>query len=94
MPTARSCHGAVWYRDRLIVMGGEGFGRVFGQVEAYDPITNKWESLAPMLTPRHGMGAAAIGDAIYVAGGGPVTGGSLMVATHEAFMLPSGTRKK
>lgn len=94
MPTARSGHGAVWYRDRIIVMGGEGSGRVFGQVEAYDPITNKWESLAPMPTPRHGMGAAAIGDAIYIAGGGPVTGGSLMVATNEAFLLPSGVSKK
>jgi hypothetical protein len=28
----------------------------------------------PMMTPRHGMGAAVIADAIYVAGGGPQEG--------------------
>jgi hypothetical protein len=33
-----------------------------------------------MATPRHGMGAAAIGEWIYVAGGGPVQGGGSRVA--------------
>jgi hypothetical protein len=35
-----------------------------------DPATDRSEAYAPMATPRHGMGAVAIGDAIYVAGGG------------------------
>ncbi|WP_347566354.1 kelch repeat-containing protein [Scytonema sp. UIC 10036] len=78
----------------MVVMGGEGSSGVFAQVEAYDPATNKWESFAPMPTPRHGMGAVAIGDAIYVAGGGPVTGGSLMTSTNEAFTLASGSSQK
>jgi hypothetical protein len=38
-----------------------------------------------MMTPRHGLGAVAIGDAIYVAGGGPVMGGGVQSAVHEAF---------
>jgi N-acetylneuraminic acid mutarotase len=87
LPTARSGHGAVLYRGKIFVMGGEGTNRVFGQNEAYDPETDRWEAYAPMLTPRHGLGAAAIGDFIYVAGGGPVMGGGVQSAIHEAFTL-------
>ncbi|WP_418314893.1 Kelch repeat-containing protein [Piscinibacter sakaiensis] len=87
LPTARSGHGAVLYRGRIFVMGGEGTNRVYGQNEAYDPIADRWESFAPMLTPRHGLGAAVLGDAIHVAGGGPVMGGGVQSAVHEAFVL-------
>ena len=41
----------------------------------------------PMTTPRQAVGAAAIGDWIYVAGGGAVLGGSVQSAVHEAFTL-------
>jgi N-acetylneuraminic acid mutarotase len=87
IPTARSGHGAVLYRGKLFVMGGEGTERVYGQNEGYDPETDAWESYAPMLTPRHGLGAAVVGDAIHVAGGGPVMGGRVQSAVHEAFTL-------
>lgn len=87
LPTARSGHGAVLYRGKVFVMGGEGTNRVFGQMEAYDPSTDAWEQYAPMPTPRHGLGAALVGDAIHVAGGGPVMGGGVQSAVHEAFML-------
>lgn len=30
LPTARSGHGAVLYRDTVFVMGGEGTNRAFG----------------------------------------------------------------
>jgi N-acetylneuraminic acid mutarotase len=87
LPTARSGHGAVLYRDRIFVMGGEGTDRVFGQNEAYDPATDRWEAYAPMPTPRHGLGAAALPNGIYVAGGGPIMGGAVQSAVHEAFAL-------
>ena len=87
LPTARSGHGAVLYRGRIFVMGGEGTNRVYGQNEAWDPITDRWESFAAMPTPRHGLGAAVVGDAIHVAGGGPVMGGGVQSAVHEAFTL-------
>ncbi len=86
-PTARSGHGAVLYRGKIFCMGGEGSNRVFGQNEAYDPQSDSWEQYAPMLTPRHGLGAATIGDFIHVAGGGPVMGGGVQSAVHEAFTL-------
>ncbi len=87
MPTPRSGHGAVIYRGRLFVMGGEGTNRVFGQNEAYDPDADAWTRHAPMTTPRHGLGAAVVGDAIHVAGGGPVNGGGVQSAVHEVFAL-------
>jgi N-acetylneuraminic acid mutarotase len=86
-PTARSGHGAVLYRAKIFCMGGEGSNRVFAQNEAYDPQTDSWEQYAPMKTPRHGLGAVTIGDFIHVAGGGPVMGGGVQSAVHEAFTL-------
>jgi N-acetylneuraminic acid mutarotase len=87
MPTQRSGHGLVVYRNKIHAMGGEGTNRVFGVHEAFDPATDRWEQFAPMTTPRHGMGAVVLGDAIYVAGGGPIVGGGVKSAIHEAFTL-------
>jgi N-acetylneuraminic acid mutarotase len=96
MPTVRSGHGLVIYRDRFYAMGGEAGivvnnaitqARVFAQMESYDPATDTWQHHTPMLTARHAVGAVAIGDWIYVAGGGAVTGGSVQSAVHEAFTL-------
>ena len=97
LPTARSGHGLVVYRGHFYAMGGEGGvllpggvprqAKVFGQMESYDPASDTWQQHAPMPTPRHAVGAALIGDWIYVAGGGAVLGGSVQSAVHEAFTL-------
>jgi N-acetylneuraminic acid mutarotase len=96
LPTPRSGHGLVLYRNRLFAMGGEGGivaggritdGKVFAQMESYDPAGDSWQRHAPMITARHAVGAAAIDDWIYVAGGGAVTGGAIQSAVHEAFTL-------
>jgi hypothetical protein len=75
-------------------MGGEGTHHVFGQNEAYDPIADRWESLAPMITPRHGLGAAVLGDAIHVAGGGPIMGGGVLRGARgiHAGLMTSGIK--
>jgi hypothetical protein len=67
MPPPRSGHGGVVCRGKFFCMGGEGTRRVFGQNEAKDPRSDSWMAYAVMPTPRHGMGAAVIGDAIHVA---------------------------
>jgi hypothetical protein len=41
-----------------------------------------------MLTPRHSVGATTLGGAIYVTGGGAVTGGAVQSAVNEVFTLP------
>lgn len=53
---------------------------MFGRNEAYDVLQDSWEPHAPMATPRHGLGAMAIGEPVYVAGG-------VQSAVHEAFRI-------
>lgn len=95
MPTRRSGHGLVVHRRRFFAMGGESgwfvnrqlTGHVHGRMESCDPVSENRQSHAPMPTPRHGMGAVAIGDSIHVAGGGPIVGGAVKTSVHEAFPL-------
>jgi N-acetylneuraminic acid mutarotase len=93
LPTGRSGHAAAVVRGCLYVFGGEGNpGRpdgVFPQNEAYDPRTDTWQSLAPMPTPRHGIGAVAVGDRIFLAGGATVAGFGA-TAAHEVYTVPAG----
>lgn len=59
--------------NRLFVFGGEGNMNastgVFPDIDVYDPATNQWQALAPMLVPRHGYGAAVVDGRVYLAGG-------------------------
>jgi len=93
MPTGRSGIAGAVVKGCLYVFGGEGNPNhpqgVFPQNEAYNPKTNTWESLAPMPTPRHGIGAAAIGEKIYIPGGADVQGFGV-IAVHEVFTVPEG----
>jgi N-acetylneuraminic acid mutarotase len=78
MPTGRSGIAVVAHRDRLYVFGGETIRRLarktFDDAERFDPATERWDVLPPMPTARHGLGAAPLGDAIYVVSGGPRPG--------------------
>ena len=92
MPASRGGIAGAVLHGRLYVFGGEGneaqASGVFGNVEAYDPATDSWQVLAAMPTPRHGTGAAAVGEAIYVPGGATVVGFGA-VDTNESF-TPEG----
>lgn len=76
MPTPRGGVAAAVAEGEIFVLGGEGNPAVetgvFDDVEAYDPETDSWRVLPPMAAPRHGMGAAGIGNRIYVPGGASV----------------------
>jgi len=88
LPTARSGPSCVYINGKIVVFGGEATGKVFGTNEAYDPKTDTWEQLTPMAIPRHGLhGAtcAVIGNMVHVPGGGPVPGGQVQGAYHDAF---------
>ena len=78
MPTARGGIGGAELGGLLYVFGGEGNRRhplgIFDQVEAYDPVADAWRALAPMVVPRHGIGAASSGSRIYIPGGALVEG--------------------
>lgn len=88
MPTARAGAAGGRVGGLVVIVGGEGnraaANGVFPQTELYDPAADQWTNAPQMLTPRHGMGAAAIGGTLYVPGGATREGFGA-VATHEAF---------
>ncbi len=88
MPTSRAGLAAAVLRDKLYVFGGEGNpahrSQVFRDTEVYDPATDAWEVLRPMLTRRHGTGAATLGDKIYIPGGAALVGFSA-IDIHEVY---------
>ena len=90
MPTARAGLGSGVLDGKVIAFGGEGNqsapSGTFSQTQAYDPATDSWESLAPMITARHGTNGAVVNGTIYVPGGGVNQGGSIS-SVHEAFSL-------
>ena len=91
VPTGRSGIAVVTHGARLYVFGGETVGRfrsrTFDEAERFDPATGRWEALRPMPTARHGLGAAAVGDAIYVLSGGPKAGMSFGTANERLIEL-------
>ena len=91
MRTGRAGMAAGVVDGRVIVVGGEGNPDspvgVFPQTERYDPDADAWTALAPMDTPRHGMGAAGHDGALYVPGGATRQGFGA-VSTFDAFTPP------
>ena len=77
MPTARGSLACAALGTVIYCFGGEGDAsnadEIFGQVEAYDTVTDTWSSLPPMEVPRHGTGAVALDGRIWIPGGGVKT---------------------
>jgi N-acetylneuraminic acid mutarotase len=90
LPTSRGGCAAAVLDETIIVAGGEGnleeSSGVFGETERYDPMSDRWTSLPPMRTPRHGTGAAVVDGIFYVPGGAGVQAFGA-VATVEALTL-------
>ena len=79
-PARGGLAGAV-LQNRLIVFGGEGnpaamSNGVYPDIDAYDPATNTWTNIGSMDVPRHGYGAAVVGDRVYLMGGAIKQGGT------------------
>ncbi|KAM0704484.1 hypothetical protein Q7P35_008718 [Cladosporium inversicolor] len=77
MPTARGSLACAALETVIYCFGGEGDNsneyEIFSQVEAYDTVADTWSSLPPMEVPRHGAGAVALGERIWISGGGVKT---------------------
>lgn len=75
----------------LYVFGGEVFGQggsggvVHPEVWRYNPGADAWSAAAPMPTPRHGLGAVAVGGSIYTVGGARRPSGSETSSVIERF---------
>lgn len=63
---------AVALNGRIVLIGGfeEQTNLPTASVEAYDPPTHSWASLAPLPSPRGGEAAAVLDGKIHVLGGG------------------------
>ena len=77
VPTARGSLSCAAIGDKIYCFGGEGnpdnADRIFNETQVYDTRSDKWQTLAPMEVPRHGTGAVAVGDQIFISGGGVTT---------------------
>ncbi len=69
MPTARARLAVVAYDGKVYAIGGDGTEGVSGAVEVYDPETDTWMRRASKPVPVRNIGAATLGDLIYVPGG-------------------------
>jgi N-acetylneuraminic acid mutarotase len=73
MPQAQGGLAAAAINGELVAFGGEYFGPkthgVHGNVWRYAPRSDRWVALAPMPTPRHGLGAASDGKRVFAIGG-------------------------
>lgn len=96
MPTTRSGLNTASLNGIIYAAGGEvqddKYLAAFRAFEAYDPASDTWWQLPPMLRPRHECIMAAVGNRIHVAGGSvqsaivPLPKGlSLDTDAHEAF---------
>ncbi len=78
MPTARSEISSAVLDDRVYVIGGlENGHRTTSAVEVYDPIANKWTSVAPLPQPLDHTAVTAFAGKLYVVGGGYLDRGDL-----------------
>jgi N-acetylneuraminic acid mutarotase len=74
MPVARGGINGGAVGDNFYVFGGEGnldsSTGVFNQTDAFSAKSQEWKELQPMAVPRHGTQAVAVGDRVYIPGGG------------------------
>ncbi|KZM21252.1 uncharacterized protein EKO05_0011512 [Ascochyta rabiei] len=88
MPTPRGGVAAGTVGTKVYLFGGEGDksteSGVFDQVEVYDTVKDKWESVGKMRIPRHGAYAVGVGNRVYVPGGGVMQSGK-PVADFDVF---------
>jgi hypothetical protein len=71
LPYTLSSGAAGVVRGRLVIVGGiaTSTGMITPETLVLDPATGSWTMAAPMPTPRFAMGAAVIGDRLYVPAG-------------------------
>lgn len=60
---------------------------MFAEAWSYDPATDRWSPLPALPTPRHGLGAATVGDQVHVFGGGLAVGGNTATTVHEVLTM-------
>ncbi len=91
LPTPRGGFATAILGEEILTIGGEGGGKAYDTVEAYNTKTNTWRTLTPMPTARHGIQAAVCNSGVYIAAGGAEQAGGAPTNVHEVFSLDSLT---
>jgi N-acetylneuraminic acid mutarotase len=88
IPTPRAGASTVVLEERLVVIGGESGSQeaAHSEVEALDPATGSWTSLAPLQVGRHATQAIVYQGAVYIAAGSR-TRGATEVNSQEVFRV-------
>ena len=89
VPSAVSDCGVAIVGGRLIVVGGESPGTVFGTVRAYDLTTSIWSKLPNLAVARHGLAVAAIGNTLYAIDGAAEPGHNASTRTVQILTFHS-----
>lgn len=85
MSTARLYAAIANLSETIFVMGGRcssGPGGCLSSVEYYDPATNAWKTVAPMISKRAGARAGVVNGHLYIVGG---FDGSNYLSTIERY---------
>ncbi len=69
MTTRRAAHCAVAMVNGICVIGGHDDDQCHRSVEFYDPVTNQWSEMPPLVNGRKFAAAAISGEKIIVVGG-------------------------
>ncbi|MNW26113.1 N-acetylneuraminate epimerase precursor [compost metagenome] len=74
MPSERYGLSSAVINNEIYAIGGvtkpsESAGPATAEVNKYDPITETWSTVAPLILPRGLLSAASLNNEIYVAGG-------------------------
>lgn len=92
MQERRSRFATVAYGGKLYAIGGievdpEGLYANLSSIECFDPALQTWSTITGMKVPRHGHGAVAAGDKIFITGGFTANG---QTGFSEMYDLASG----
>lgn len=77
LPEAQAGLAAAAVGAQICLFGGEGSmepNNVFSTIWCFSPNTASWQAQGKMQPARHGHGAVAVGDAVYLIGGATVAG--------------------
>ena len=65
----RSAGGVAALGKYVYALGGHDGLSIFDSVEKYDPVSNTWTKVSPMLNRRCRLGVATLNDKLYACGG-------------------------
>jgi N-acetylneuraminic acid mutarotase len=76
----------VEYDNKIIIIGGESKQpKAHNNVEAFDPVNQRWSVMPSLITGRHGSQAIVYKNRIFIATGSGNQGGSPELNSMEAI---------